>query len=265
MAGAQQHRAALRHRHAGLLHRGLEVRRRDLGLRRDVAEIDADARHDAVLERIFVDRRAGDAEVARRVDVGAAVIGHREEHHAVALDVAGIGERLLVGLPDAVDDGRLARIARGAVVELTAQIDDLHRQSSLSIAGDTYDSRSIGFNGRTNARMTRPASAAMTAIIRKNELLGHARPEAAEIAGEEVAGEARGEPHAHHHRDGAGRRHLGDQREADRRQIKLADGEDDEIGREPEPARLAAAGAEAPRRTGSGRRPRRRSSRRPSW
>ena len=30
------------------------------------------------------------AEMARRVDVGAAVVGHGEEHHAVALDVAGI-------------------------------------------------------------------------------------------------------------------------------------------------------------------------------
>ena len=90
-----------------------------------MAEVDADARDDAVLERIFVDRRAGDAEVTRRVHVRAAVVGHGEEHHAVALDVAGVGECLLVGLPDAVDDGRLARIARGAVVELTAQIDDL--------------------------------------------------------------------------------------------------------------------------------------------
>src|SRR5688572_31829797 len=31
---------------SGLLHRGLEVRRRDLGLRRDVPQVDADARHD---------------------------------------------------------------------------------------------------------------------------------------------------------------------------------------------------------------------------
>ena len=72
----------------------------------------------------------------------------------------------------------------------------------------------MGFNGRTNARMTRPASAAITAIIMKNEPLAMTRPEAAEVAGEKVAGEACGEPHAHHHRDGAGRRHLGDKREA---------------------------------------------------
>ena len=35
-------------------------------------------------------------------------------------------KRLLVGLPDAVDDRRLARIARRAVIELAAQIDDAH-------------------------------------------------------------------------------------------------------------------------------------------
>ena len=40
-----------------------------------------------------------------------------------------LDERLLVGLPDAVDDGRMARIARGAVVEFAAEIDDLHWMS----------------------------------------------------------------------------------------------------------------------------------------
>jgi hypothetical protein len=40
--------------------------------------------------------------------------------------MAGFGERFLVGLPDAVDDGRMARIARGAMVKLTTEIDDLH-------------------------------------------------------------------------------------------------------------------------------------------
>jgi hypothetical protein len=45
--------------------------------------------------------------------------------------VAGFGERFLVGLPDAVDNGRMARIARGAVVELTTEIDDLHDGSPV--------------------------------------------------------------------------------------------------------------------------------------
>ncbi len=74
--------------------------------------------------------------------------------------------------------------------------------------------------------------------------LVHAGPEAAEIAAGEVAGEARREPDAHHHRDGAGGRYFRDERETGRRDIKLADGQHDEIGGEPEPARLATACAE---------------------
>jgi len=34
-----------------------------------------------------------------------------------------------VGLPDAVHDGWVARIARGAMVELSAEVDDLHAES----------------------------------------------------------------------------------------------------------------------------------------
>ena len=94
--------------------------------RRDVTEIDADARHDAVLQRVFVHRLAVPAEVARRVDVGTGVVRHRDEHRGKPVHLAGFGERFLVGLPDAVDDGRMARIARGTVVEFTAEIDDLH-------------------------------------------------------------------------------------------------------------------------------------------
>jgi len=58
MAGAEQHGAALGHRQAGLLHRSLQFRRPELGLRRDVTEIDTDAGHDAVFQRVFVDRLA---------------------------------------------------------------------------------------------------------------------------------------------------------------------------------------------------------------
>jgi hypothetical protein len=39
--------------------------------------------------------------------------------------VARCDERFLMRGPDAVDHGRMARIARGAVVELTAEVDDL--------------------------------------------------------------------------------------------------------------------------------------------
>jgi hypothetical protein len=54
------------------------------------------------------------------------MVGHGVEHHHVAVDVAGLGERFLVRLPDAVDDRRLARIARRAVIEVAAEIDDAH-------------------------------------------------------------------------------------------------------------------------------------------
>jgi len=127
MAGAKEHRAFFRNWHTGFFHRRFEVRRRDLGAGSDMAEIDADAADDAVLQRIFVDRRAGLAEMARRVDMRAAVIGHGKKHHGVALDIARIDERLFVRLPDAVDDRRLPRIGRRAVIKFAAQIDDAHR------------------------------------------------------------------------------------------------------------------------------------------
>ena len=102
----------------GWMDRGLQIGGRDLGARRNMPQVDADAGHDAVLERILVDRHALLAEVARRIDVRAAMIRHREEHHGVAVHVAGLGEGFLVRLPDAVDDGRLPRIARRAVIKL---------------------------------------------------------------------------------------------------------------------------------------------------
>ena len=89
MAGTEQHRAFFRDRHAGLFHRRFEIGRRYFRARRKMAQIDADALDDAVLQRVLVDRRAALAKMARRVDVGAAVVGHGKEHHAVAVDVAG--------------------------------------------------------------------------------------------------------------------------------------------------------------------------------
>src|SRR5436190_18249310 len=55
-----------------------------------------------------------------------AMVGHGEIHDAVAVNVAGIGKSFSVRLPDAVNDRRLARITRRAMVELAAQIDDAH-------------------------------------------------------------------------------------------------------------------------------------------
>src|SRR5207237_10019313 len=92
----------------------------------DVPQVDADARHNAVLERILVDRRPVRPEVARRIDVRTAMVGHGEIHDAVAVNVAGIGKSFSVRLPDAVNDRRLARITWRAMVELAAQIDDAH-------------------------------------------------------------------------------------------------------------------------------------------
>src|SRR5262249_12397145 len=74
----------------------------------------------------LVDAGAGLAEVAGSIDVGAAVIGHGEKHHAVAVNVAGFDEGLLVGFPDAVDDRRLPRIGGGAMIEFAAQVDHSH-------------------------------------------------------------------------------------------------------------------------------------------
>src|ERR1700722_8162123 len=42
------------------------------------------------------------------------------------MHIAGFDKRLFMGLPDAVDNRRMTRIARGAMIELTAEIDDLH-------------------------------------------------------------------------------------------------------------------------------------------
>src|SRR5579885_2086199 len=126
MAGAQQHRAFRRDWHTRLLHRRVEMLGRDLRARWDMAQIDADTGHDAVFEWIFVDRCAALAEMARRVDMRAAVVRYGKEHYAVAVDAAGLGQRLLVRFPDAMDNRRLPRIGRRAVIKLPAQIDDAH-------------------------------------------------------------------------------------------------------------------------------------------
>jgi hypothetical protein len=131
MTGAEQNGAALWHANAGLFHRRFEIGGRDFGARCDVAEIDADARHDAVLQRIFIHRLAIAAEVPRRVDVGAGVVRHRDEHRGKPVHLAGFGEGFLVGLPDAVDDWGMARIGRSALIELTTEIDDLHAWASV--------------------------------------------------------------------------------------------------------------------------------------
>jgi hypothetical protein len=68
------------------------------------------------------------AEMAGGVDMGAAVIGHAEEHNRVAVDVAGVGEGLLMALPHAVDDRRLARIGGRAMIEFPGLVNDFHME-----------------------------------------------------------------------------------------------------------------------------------------
>jgi len=109
-----------------LLHRSLEIGRCDLGALRNVAQINADAWHDTLLQRILVDRYAALAEMPWRVNMRARVVRHRDEHRRKSINVFGIGERFLVSLPHAVHDGGMAGVARRAVIQLTAEIDDFH-------------------------------------------------------------------------------------------------------------------------------------------
>jgi hypothetical protein len=108
-----------------------------------VAQIEANSFHVAVLERVLVDRRPVQAEVAGSIDVGATVVGHRKKHHAVAVNVSGFDEGLLVGFPDAVDDRRLARISGGAMIEFAAQVDHSHDLSLPFICGTADEHRVV--------------------------------------------------------------------------------------------------------------------------
>ena len=133
VAGAKEDGPPLWNRHLGLFDRDLEVVDRDLGLWNDMAQIDTDSGNNAVLERILVDRCAFNAEMPRSVQMRAAVVGHREIHHGIAVDVSGVGECLFMGFPDAVDDRRLARIGRRAMMEFPAQVDDSHQKIPLNM------------------------------------------------------------------------------------------------------------------------------------
>src|ERR1700732_2700181 len=70
--------------------------------------------------------------------------------------------------------------------------------------------------------------------------LVHGAPEAAEPASDKIADETGAEPQAHHRRDHAGRRDLRNERQANGGEIELADGDDDEIGKQPPPRRQIA-------------------------
>ena len=128
-------------------------------------QIEANSLHVAVLKRIFVDRNAAHAEVTRRIDVGAAVVRHGEEHHAIAVHVSGFDEGLFVGLPDAVDDRRLSRIGRGAVIELPAQVDHSHGSLLPVIFGAAGDHRVVADCPRDQRLNLRPRHAGLDPAI----------------------------------------------------------------------------------------------------
>src|SRR6185437_12320045 len=97
--------------------------------RRDVAQVDADARHDAFFQRIFVDPLAARVEMPGRVDMGAAMVGHGKIHRRETVHIAAVRKRLFMRLPHAVNDRGMAGIIRRAVIELAAEVDNLHKQS----------------------------------------------------------------------------------------------------------------------------------------
>src|SRR6185437_7041272 len=76
MAGTEQHGTAFGHGHAGLPYRDLEIGGADLGARCDMPQIDADARHDALFQRVSIDRNAAWTEMPGCIDMGAGVIDH---------------------------------------------------------------------------------------------------------------------------------------------------------------------------------------------
>ena len=69
-----------------------------------------------------------------RVDMGAGMVHHRDEHRCQPVHITGLGKGFFVGLPDPVHDRRVAGIARGAVIELSAEVDDLQGRSFLEEA-----------------------------------------------------------------------------------------------------------------------------------
>ena len=91
-----------------------------------MAEIKEDARYDAFFQRVLVDRDAARPKMPGRIDMRAAMVGHRDEHRGKPVDIAGVGKGILVVLPDAMDDGRMAGIGRSAMMEFAAEVDDFH-------------------------------------------------------------------------------------------------------------------------------------------
>ena len=93
-------------------------------------------------------------------------------------------------------------------------------------------------SARSNAKMTAPAIVAMPAIIRKNIVLSMLLQKLPSQPARKLPVKLVASHSAHHHRDHARRRHLRHERQPDRREIELADGDDREIAEQPQPARL---------------------------
>src|SRR3569832_1463697 len=95
-------------------------------------QVDADARHDALLERILIDGFAALVEMQGSIDMGAAMVGHGEIHRGEPVHLAAVRKGFLVRLPHPVDDGGVAGIVRRAMITLAAEVDDLHERSFLA-------------------------------------------------------------------------------------------------------------------------------------
>src|SRR5262249_15479018 len=61
----------------------------------------------------------------------AAMVGHRDEHRRQPPHIVRVRQCILMVLPHAVNDRRMAGIARRAVIELAAEVDDFHEACLL--------------------------------------------------------------------------------------------------------------------------------------
>src|ERR1700753_467914 len=91
-----------------------------------MAEVQADSGHDALFQRIFLDRDAGPAEMEGCVDMCASVVRHRDDHRCKPMHISGFHERILMRFPDSMEGRRMSGIAGSADVELARKIDNLH-------------------------------------------------------------------------------------------------------------------------------------------
>src|SRR4029077_20432585 len=123
-----QHRVALLDLLAGGLQRLLHLSNANLVLQRHVGKIEADRLRVEVLERHLVDRgRLGiRIEVTGGIDVRARVIAQRERHRLRCETRLARALDLVVVVPYGHDNRRMGGMGRGPVMNLSAQVNELH-------------------------------------------------------------------------------------------------------------------------------------------